>query len=83
MEDKLPYLVLARGMIKAVEEDIELTAQQRRILLNRISEILRPVCKATDEAFVAGFDAGAEYGMSARKHPGAIFVDNHRVQFHL
>lgn len=75
IEDKLPYLVLARGMVRALGEDVDLTDHQERILLTRYSKILRPVCKATDEAFVAGFDAGAAYGMFARKQAGAIIVE--------
>jgi len=67
IEEMLPYIVLAQGMNAAVDEELEITDQEKRILLGRFSKILRPVCNATDEAFVAGFDAGAANGIGANR----------------
>ena len=67
VEETIQYMALAQGMVAAIEEDIEITNQQRRIFLNRFIGTLRPVCNATDMAFGAGFDAGAKYAFCERR----------------
>ena len=59
--ERLPHLVLANSLALVVEGILEMDDQERRLLLNQFSEVLRPLCKATEEAFLRGFDDGAKY----------------------
>ena len=59
--ERLPQLGLAQGLVRVVEELEDLSDQDKRMLLNRFSEVLRPVCKAAEEGYQRGFDDGAQY----------------------
>ena len=59
--ERLPQLTLAQGLVEAVEELIDLGRGERRKLLSEFTDILRPVCKAAEEAYKRGFDDGADY----------------------
>ena len=40
--------------------------KEKRLLLGKYSEILRPVCRAAEESFKRGFDEGADYRAGAK-----------------
>ena len=65
--ERLPQLTLAQALVGTVEELIALDPAERRQLLSRFSDILRPVCKATEEAYLKGFDDGADYMRKQRR----------------
>jgi len=67
--EQLPYLTLAQGLVDVVGEIVELGEKERRVLIDRFSDMLRPVCKAADEAFLKGFDKGASYGRANSQRP--------------
>ena len=52
-----------------VGEIVELGEKEQRVLIDRFSDMLRPVCKAADEAFLKGFDKGASYGRANSQRP--------------
>ena len=59
--EKLPYVTLAQAIVKETmelveQEGIMIGEKERRVLLGKYSEILRPVCKAAEEAYKRGFD---------------------------
>ena len=60
--DRPPQLVLAWALLREIENLQLIDAQTRRVLIDRFSAILRPVCKAAQEGFEKGFDAGSEWG---------------------
>ena len=55
---RLPQIVLAKALVGEITTANE---HERRQLLCRFSDILRPVCKGAEEAFGLGFDAGAQW----------------------
>ena len=66
-EERLPQLAIAQGLVQAVEEVTDLSDQDKRVLLSRFSEIVRPVCKAAEEGYRRGSDEGAQYKNDIRK----------------
>ena len=56
--EKLPQLALAQALVSAAEEILEIDEQDKRTLISRFTDMLRPVCKATEEAYQRGFDDG-------------------------
>ena len=66
-EERLPQLAIAQGLVQAVEEVTDLSNRDKRVLLSRFSEIVRPVCKAVEEAYQRGFDEGAQHQEQYKK----------------
>ena len=58
--ERLPRVTLAQSLVAAVEELIDAGPADRRKLLAEFSDILRPVCKAAEEAYKRGFDDGVD-----------------------
>ena len=65
--ERLPQLALAQVLVEKVEELTDLDPADRRQLISRFSDILRPVCKAAEEAYEKGFDDGADYTRKQRR----------------
>lgn len=61
LDERLPQVALSQVLVGIVNEIAELGDAQRRELTCRFAEILRPVCKAGEEAYLRGFDDGAAY----------------------
>jgi len=67
--EQLSYMALAQALVDVVGEVVELDEKKRQVLMDRFSEMLQPVCKAADEAFLKGFDKGTSYGRANAQRP--------------
>ena len=59
--ERLPQLVIAQTLMGEIEGVMEIKDRERRLLLDRFTSELRPLCKLIEEAFERGFDAGADW----------------------
>ena len=64
--ERVPHLVLAQALVKEIEYVLDVSGNEKRLLIGKFSDILRPVCNATEEAFTRGFDEGAKYERDRR-----------------
>ena len=67
----LPYVTLAQAILAATLEVVDqsdgvIAGKEKRLLLGKYSDILRPVCRAAEEAFERGFDEGARFEASKK-----------------